>query len=109
MLGGIYLLGAVNGWIRATVAAHLIAIEQGGKAGSALAQATLNPLISLLYLYNFLASLRSRRIVWRGIDYEMISPRETIVHHRPARPAPGQILTPKELKRKGTQRAQRGL
>lgn len=109
VLGGIYLLGAVNGWIRATVAAHLIALEQGGKAGSALAQATLNPLISLLYLYNFLASLRSRRIVWRGIDYEMISPRETIVHHRPARPAPGQILTPKELKRQGTQRAQRGL
>ncbi len=77
----IYLLGAASGWIRAMVATDLLNGEAGYKWGFA-AQTLLNPLTSLLYLGNFLASLRSRRITWRGIDYEMISPAETIIHHR---------------------------
>jgi ceramide glucosyltransferase len=88
LLGGICLAGAVNGAIRAAVAIRLIDNGQGarklrrGQAATILAHALLNPVISLLYLWNFFASLRSRRIVWRGIDYEMVSPVKTIIHDR---------------------------
>lgn len=37
----------------------------------------MEPIMALLYLYNIYASLLNRRIVWRGIVYEMISSRET--------------------------------
>jgi ceramide glucosyltransferase len=36
------------------------------------------PLASALYLYNALGALLSRRIKWRGITYELKSPRETV-------------------------------
>lgn len=83
----IYLLGAINGAIRAVVATQLIARSSVNEKGSPWSgrngllvscHALLNPVISLLYLYNFFASLTSRRIVWRGITYEMISPMKTI-------------------------------
>ena len=75
------LLGAANGALRAVVAFGLINSPSGSVArwaGQISAHAILNPLISLLYLYNFLSSLVSRRIVWRGISYQMISPSITI-------------------------------
>ena len=100
LLAGIYTLGMANGAIRATVAAELINRHAdqdpspGGRAmvaqslgiGLLVAHAILNPLVSLLYLGNFIASLVSRKIVWRGISYEMISPALTIRHpgKRPA-------------------------
>lgn len=37
------------------------------------------PLASLLYLYNALCALFSRRIRWRGITYELKSPTETVI------------------------------
>lgn len=79
------LLGTLNGAIRAFVAFRLIDSDTsasghliGRRAGQIIAHSILNPLISLLYLYNFIASLASRRIVWRGIAYEMVSPSITI-------------------------------
>ena len=84
-VGGTFLLGTVNGALRAIVAFRLIDSGRrtqrradGRYAGQLFAHAILNPLISVLYLYNFIASLTSRRIVWRGISYEMISPSVTI-------------------------------
>jgi hypothetical protein len=83
----IYLLGATNGALRATVATQLINLSTRRGEPKAWAvrdlslvaiHALLNPAISLLYLYNFIASLSSRRIIWRGISYEMISPLVTI-------------------------------
>jgi len=35
------------------------------------------PLTAVLFLYNALAAAASRRIVWRGITYELKSPTET--------------------------------
>ncbi len=35
------------------------------------------PLIPLIFLYNSIAALFSRKIIWRGIEYEMVSPSET--------------------------------
>jgi ceramide glucosyltransferase len=37
------------------------------------------PIASALYLYNALAALLSRRIIWRGISYELKSPHETVI------------------------------
>jgi cellulose synthase/poly-beta-1,6-N-acetylglucosamine synthase-like glycosyltransferase len=37
------------------------------------------PFASMLYLYNALAAAFSRRIVWRGITYELKSPKETVI------------------------------
>ena len=36
-------------------------------------------LVPYLYLYNFCASLIGRRLRWRGIEYELISPEQTRV------------------------------
>lgn len=84
LLGAIYALGVINGALRARVAAEMINrhTDENQPLGSGLlpAHALLNPLVSLLYLGNFIASLVSRKIVWRGITYEMISPAITIRH-----------------------------
>ena len=50
--------------------------------GTTLAQLTLWPLASVLYLYNALAAAVSRRITWRGITYELKSPNETVILSR---------------------------
>jgi hypothetical protein len=44
-----------------------------------LAHATLWPLASLLFLGNAVAAAMSRRVVWRGITYELKSPTETVI------------------------------
>jgi len=36
-------------------------------------------LVPFLYLLNFSASLFGRRITWRGIQYEIVSPNQTRV------------------------------
>ena len=35
---------------------------------------TLAPIVSFLFAWNFLASLVTKRIHWRGIRYELVSP-----------------------------------
>jgi ceramide glucosyltransferase len=81
LLGGVFLLGAVTGAMRAFVAARLLSARHGKKW---LAYLSLGPVVSLVYLYNIIASARTTRIVWRGIGYDMISPNETVILHRPA-------------------------
>jgi hypothetical protein len=44
-----------------------------------LAHLFLWPLASVIYLYNALSALLSRRINWRGITYELKSPKETVI------------------------------
>ncbi|MBD0327463.1 MAG: glycosyltransferase family 2 protein, partial [Pyrinomonadaceae bacterium] len=46
---------------------------------SLLPHLLLWPLCSVLYLYNALLALFSRRIEWRGITYELKSPTETVI------------------------------
>ena len=97
LLAMLYLLAGLTAWSRVLLARRLLhrsvgnGTDQGARLGWAgvLVQGVLSPAISLLYLFNFLRSRQTRRIVWRGIDYEMISPSETIVRHRPV-PAPSQ-------------------
>ncbi len=88
MLAAIYLLGASTGLSRAMVASRLIEGQQAAIRAHWWAHALLGPLSSLLYLYNLLASAHNRHIVWRGIDYEMRSPTETVLRHRPTSHSP---------------------
>lgn len=83
LLTGIFLLGATTGWTRAVVASHLLFANRSRIQKQWWGYVLLGPLVSLLYVYNIFASARNRRIVWRGIGYEMVSPRETTILHRP--------------------------
>ncbi len=80
LLAGVFLFGAITGAIRAVVAARLLAAGQGRKWWAYL---SLGPVVSLIYLYNIIASAKTTRIVWRGIAYDLISPNETVILHRP--------------------------
>lgn len=81
LLGGVFLLGAVTGVMRAIVAARLLGSGHVKKWWAYLA---LGPVVSLVYLYNVIASAGTTRIVWREITYDLISPSETVILHRPA-------------------------
>jgi hypothetical protein len=81
LLAGVFLFGAVTGAMRAFVAARLLPAVHGIKW---LAYLSLGPIVSLVYLFNVIASARTTRVIWRGISYEMVSPNETVILHRPA-------------------------
>jgi ceramide glucosyltransferase len=80
----ILALGSMSGWIKAGVAADLLPADRERAQGLWWAFALLGPVISALYLYNIIASAGTRRIIWRGIEYQMISPGETVIRQRPA-------------------------
>lgn len=94
LLVGVFMLGAVTGVMRAVVAARLLGSGQIRKWWAYL---SLGPLVSLVYLYNVIASARTTRIVWRDIAYDLISPNETIILHRPARQGQtGKVARPRK-------------
>jgi ceramide glucosyltransferase len=94
LLAGVFLLGAVTGVMRAVVAARLLG---AGHVRKWWAYLSLGPVVSLVYLYNVIASARTRRIVWRDIAYDLISPNETVILHRPAlRGQTGKVARPKK-------------
>jgi cellulose synthase/poly-beta-1,6-N-acetylglucosamine synthase-like glycosyltransferase len=80
LLAGVFLFGAASGAMRAIVAARLLG---PGHVRKWWAYLSLGPIVSLVYLYNIIASARTTRIVWRGISYDLISPSETVILHRP--------------------------
>jgi cellulose synthase/poly-beta-1,6-N-acetylglucosamine synthase-like glycosyltransferase len=84
LLIGVFAIGAISGWVRAGAAANLLKAERERLQRYWWAYALLGPVVSLIYLYNLGASARTTRIIWRGISYELISPSETVIRHRPA-------------------------
>lgn len=82
MLSLIYLFGSTKGLLRLMAARE--AVRSEGREITRLwwMFCLLWPLVSLLFLYNFLKSATTRHIVWRGVEYEMISPDETVVIKR---------------------------
>jgi hypothetical protein len=78
----IFCLGAMKSHFRLRVVSELIPERRLRSFGTTLAQLTLWPLASALYLYNALAAAFSRRITWRGISYELKSPTETVILSR---------------------------
>lgn len=82
LLAGIFCLGVLSGAVRAIVAARVLAEDQHQIAGNWWAYLFFNPLVSLVYLCNLCASALTRRIIWRGIGYEMPAQDKTIIWQR---------------------------
>jgi cellulose synthase/poly-beta-1,6-N-acetylglucosamine synthase-like glycosyltransferase len=78
----IFCLGSMKSHFRLRAVCQLIPDPRLRSFGTTLAQLTLWPLASVLYLYNALAAAFSRRITWRGITYELKSPTETVILSR---------------------------
>lgn len=80
----IYFLGAVTGGLRAIAATRLLPANRHSILKLSWAYSLFGPAVSLIYLYNVVASAWTKRIVWRGIGYDLISPNETVILNRPA-------------------------
>jgi cellulose synthase/poly-beta-1,6-N-acetylglucosamine synthase-like glycosyltransferase len=78
----IFLLGSLKAYLRLRAVCLPLADYRPQLRRDAFAQLFLWPLASALYLYNALAALLSRRIEWRGITYELKSPKETVIIER---------------------------
>jgi ceramide glucosyltransferase len=77
MLTTMFALGSLKSVIRLK-AVKLVLKEYGHElAGSAIWQITLWVISSALYFYNSLCALTSNVITWRGIRYELESPKTT--------------------------------
>src|ERR1044071_2081942 len=78
----LYALGTLKAHLRWRAVALALAQYKRQLRRDAFAHLFLWPLASILYLYNALAALLSRRIRWRGITYELKSPKETAIIER---------------------------
>lgn len=75
----IFTLGAGKAWLRLEAVKLVLKDYKRELDRSFWAQIFLFPLAPPVYLYNSLGAAVSRKIVWRGISYEMKSPTETII------------------------------
>ncbi|HVG20523.1 MAG TPA: glycosyltransferase family 2 protein [Blastocatellia bacterium] len=79
MLAVIYSLGSAKGALRLLAAREALPSARDEIMRPWWMFCLLWPLVSLVFLYNFIRSATTRRIRWRGVCYEMKSPTETIV------------------------------
>src|SRR5918911_244579 len=75
----VFLLGVWKSLFRLRAAALALEDYHAELRAGLWAHMLLWPLTAALFLYNALAAARSRRIVWRGIVYELKSPDETVI------------------------------
>jgi ceramide glucosyltransferase len=75
----IYALGILKAFLRWRAINIPLSRFRAQLRRDAYAHLLLWPLASVLYLYNALGALISRRIEWRGITYELKSPNETVI------------------------------
>ncbi|HJQ34189.1 MAG TPA: glycosyltransferase family 2 protein [Pyrinomonadaceae bacterium] len=73
----IFLLGVWKAFFRLRAVALALEDQHDRLRRGVWAHLLLWPLTAALFLYNALAAAASRRIVWRGIGYELKSPTET--------------------------------
>jgi ceramide glucosyltransferase len=78
----IFLLGAAKAFIRWQVIRIPLSGYRRLLNRDLIAHLFLWPFASLLYLYNAIVAGFSRRIVWRGITYELKSPTEAVIISR---------------------------
>ena len=79
VLALVYGLGCLKGWIRVHAVTLLFPEHTAVLRKYRWAYTFWGPLASLLSLWGFIRSLWSRTIEWRGIRYQMVSPRKTVV------------------------------
>jgi len=76
----VFVLGSAKALLRLRAVAFAFGSEERiWSVASIAAHVFLWPLSSALFLYNALAAGCSRRIRWRGIEYELKSPSETVI------------------------------
>jgi hypothetical protein len=78
----VFALGAAKSFVRWQVVRIPLAAYRGQMSRDLLGQLFLWPFASMLYLYNTIAAGFSRRILWRGITYELKSPHEAVIIKR---------------------------
>ncbi len=71
------LLAAIRGALRLAGVTEALPMARAHIMGQAWIYILLGPLISFLYLANFVTSLITRKTRWRGVLYEVISPNQT--------------------------------
>ena len=71
------LLAAIRGGLRVSAATEVLQTARAKIVNQAWMYIVLGALIPYLFLYNFAVSLFTRKIRWRGITYELISPQQT--------------------------------
>lgn len=75
----IFSLGAAKSWVRLEALKLVLPKYKNELARSTLSQTTLWTLAPLLFFYNCLRAAFSRRIKWRGIEYDLKSSTETVI------------------------------
>ena len=71
------LLSAIRGGLRLTGVAEALPTARAQIMAQASVYVLLPLLMPFLYLVNFMNSLATRKIRWRGMTYELISPQQT--------------------------------
>lgn len=71
------LLAAIRGGLRVSAATSVLQSSRTQIAGQAWMYIVLGIFIPYLFMVNFMMSLFTRRIRWRGVTYELVSPQQT--------------------------------
>jgi len=71
------LLAMIRGALRAAGVSEVLPAYRAQIASQAWIYVLLPALIPFFYLVNFLASLTTRKIRWRGVTYELVTPEQT--------------------------------
>jgi ceramide glucosyltransferase len=71
------LLAMIRGALRAAGVSEVLPAQRSQIAGQAWIYVLLTVFIPFLYLMNFVTSLVTRKIRWRGVTYELIAPEQT--------------------------------
>lgn len=76
------LLAAMKGALRTIAVSEALPEWRSQLSSWTWVWTALAPIVPFLFTYNFLASLLSRRILWRGVRYEMVAPNITKIIRR---------------------------
>jgi hypothetical protein len=71
------LLAAIRGGLRVSAATNVLQSSRTQITGQAWMYIVLGVIIPYLFLLNFVMSLFTRKIRWRGVTYELVSPQQT--------------------------------
>jgi hypothetical protein len=78
----IFALGAAKSFVRWRAVNIPLTGYRAALRRDLAAHIFLWPFASLLYLYNAIVAAFSRRITWRGITYNLLSPNEAVIISR---------------------------
>jgi ceramide glucosyltransferase len=76
------ILAAMKGALRTIAIGEALPEWRSAQSSWSWAWTALAPIVPFLFTYNFLMSLVSRRMLWRGVRYELISPNITKIIRR---------------------------